>query len=105
MAAGLTHDTELFEMSPFCVINFGKEERKTEVVQNGGKNPIWNEKIYFPIKEANERVKVTVWDKETMKNEDFVGSGEFIVDDATTKCDLFFQGSPAGIVYVRLRLL
>lgn len=92
-------------MSPFVSVTFGGETKNTPVIDKGGKNPVWNHKIFFPLKFAETQAKVAVWDKETLKTDDFVGQGVFPINESCTKCTLQFEGAIAGTVYLRIRLL
>jgi Ca2+-dependent lipid-binding protein len=76
------------------------------VLEKGGKNPVWNDKLYFPLKHVEgDRVRLTVWDKETLKNDDMVGEGQFKPEETCTKCPIRYNGKAAGIIYIRVRLL
>jgi len=46
----LIKDTEFWgNMDPFIVLEVGNEKFKTTTVQEGGKNPVWQEKFDIPL--------------------------------------------------------
>ena len=52
-----------------------KIQRKTTVKENS-LNPIFQEIVVFPLKEklvAETRIRVSVWDKDTIGSDDFLG--------------------------------
>jgi hypothetical protein len=60
--------------------------------------------MFFPLAK-NDQVKITVWDKESLKRDDLVGEGVISIEGMSNKCQLLFEGKPAGHVYVKIRLL
>lgn len=52
-------------------------------------------------------MSVSVWDKETLKNDDLVGEAVFDVHDClqVEKIPLLFGGKSAGTLFVKIRLL
>lgn len=105
VAATLTHNTEFVgNMSPYCTVIYESEIKSTKIATRAGKNPVWNEVFTFLIKDST-LVKIEVWDKETLKKDDFIGAGSLSIDESTPKCLLHFNGQPAGIVYVKVQLI
>jgi hypothetical protein len=79
-SAKLTHDTEFMgKMDPYVVIKIGANTQKTKVHEDGGKTPKWDETFKFPAVRIGDIVNYEIWDKETMKKDDFVGSGSFSI--------------------------
>lgn len=92
-------------MSPYCKVAYNGEEKHTRVIDEGGKNPVWNDKMYFPLNHKAEEVRISVWDKETLKKDDLIGEGVIKVHSSSNKCVLMFEGKAAGHIYVKIRLL
>ena len=60
-------------MSPYCIVTYNGENKHTSVKEDGGKNPVWNDKLYFPISHNSDEIRISVWDKETLKKDDLIG--------------------------------
>lgn len=85
LKARLTHDTESFgKMDPYVRIQIGKAEQKTVVKQDAGKNPEWNETFEFGARNG-ELLDVSIWDKEDVTKDDFVGGTKIMVDESVMK--------------------
>ena len=83
--ATLTHDTEAFgKMDPYVRLIVGKVEQKTKVKNDVGKTPEWNETFEFGVR-SGELIDVTIWDKEDVGSDDFVGGAKIIVNAETMK--------------------
>lgn len=77
----LYRDTEFMgRMDPFVqiVVQPDGKEYRTKVLDDGGKNPKWNEIIEIPITNSPDEVtfKITCFDEDIMMN-DFVGQQVF----------------------------
>ncbi|CAG8454463.1 1996_t:CDS:10 [Dentiscutata erythropus] len=63
-----------FDMDPFVVVSFSKHTFRTPVI-NHNLNPVWNEKLHFPVK-RNELesfvIKFSVYDWDKFSNNDYV---------------------------------
>lgn len=57
---------------PLCRVQIGTQESRTQVHQQGGKNPVWNEEFGFDISTEKE-VTIEVLDKETVGADKFMG--------------------------------
>lgn len=64
------------KMDPFAKISIGPSKFETKVADNMGKQPIWNEQFPFLYKKGTDEVMVEVWDKESGKNNNLIGSGK-----------------------------
>ena len=81
--ASLIHDTELMgKMDPFARIIIGKVEQKTTVKSKAGKVPEWNETFEFSAKNG-DLIDFTIWDKEELMADDFVGGTKIVVNTDT----------------------
>lgn len=47
---------------------------------DGGKNPVFQEKINIPLIEGLREITVTVWNSNTITFDDFIGTGRFGID-------------------------
>ena len=76
----LTRNTEFFgKMDPFVQIEIGSQKKRTTTHKNGGKNPNWRgEVLEFDITNEQE-MKLTVFDEESMKSHDLVGTAVFFL--------------------------
>ncbi|KAM0746821.1 hypothetical protein T439DRAFT_329512 [Meredithblackwellia eburnea MCA 4105] len=63
-----------WDMDPFLVISFGKKVFRTRVIRHS-LNPIWDEKLFFPVRrlEANWTVAFNLFDWDKMSSNDHVG--------------------------------
>ena len=59
-------------MDPYVQITFNSKVRKTKVIQEGGKNPQWNEKFVIDVNNYNCDIVFKVFDEDTGKD-DLVG--------------------------------
>ncbi|KAI5474290.1 phosphatidylserine decarboxylase [Pseudohyphozyma bogoriensis] len=63
-----------FDMDAFCVVSFGKKVFRTRVIRHS-LNPVWDEKLFFPIRhtEAHWTVAFNIYDWDKMSSNDHVG--------------------------------
>jgi C2 domain len=75
LQAHLTHDTDFFtNMDPYVIVRVGSQNKRTRILDNAGKCPVWNEEFIFQISEYDNTFSVTVMDKDTFTADDMVGS-------------------------------
>ena len=69
-------------MDPFVVISFGKKVFRTRVIRHS-LNPMWDEKLLFPVRryETNFKVQLTVLDWDKLSSNDYVGDANFDVNE------------------------
>ena len=73
VCAKLTRDTETFgNMDPYVVLMIGNHKERTAVHNEGGKFPSWKDAFVFTV-QGHETMKLAVWDRDTMSNDDLVG--------------------------------
>lgn len=73
-SANLIRDTELVgKMDPYTEITLEGEMKKTTVKDEGGKNPVWGEKLIFILKKPESELFVEVKDLD-MTTSDLVGT-------------------------------
>jgi Ca2+-dependent lipid-binding protein len=58
-------------MDPYVKIKCGSTILQSEVHENGGKNPHWNQALKFNIS-TEDIVHIEVWDKDVIKHDDLV---------------------------------
>lgn len=111
--AKLTHDTEaLGDMKPYCLIKINYREYRTDVLK--GKSPQWNQPFIFDDVRSGMTIELSVWDKESMKEDDLVGIGRLRVSDIMSQQNQikevplhYFEGNKekkAGWVRVETRV-
>lgn len=64
-------------MDPYCMIKFGKQEQKSTVSDDGGMFPTWTDKFEFKRTCEEDLVYVTIWNKNNIMADDFMGEGAF----------------------------
>ncbi len=67
-------------MDPFVQFYINRKKYKTRSIQDGGKTPIWNEKLQIPYNTINDSIVMTCYDEDIMMD-DFVGEAEYKVSD------------------------
>ena len=64
---------ETFQTSdPYCMIEIGDKTSKTKHVTSN-LNPDWNEEFEFMVSEGNDVLTLSIWDKNTIKKDVFMG--------------------------------
>lgn len=72
--AELLRDTDTMgRMDPFFVCRIGGVEQKSNVIEEGGKHPKWNEKFTFILETIPSKISFAVMDKD-VTNDDVVGT-------------------------------
>jgi hypothetical protein len=68
-------DAQVFgRQDPFCKITVGHRTFQTKVHDNGGRNPVWNDKFVFDVSDAQlQQLTIEIWDKNFVSN-DYIGS-------------------------------
>lgn len=71
-----------FDMDPFVVVSFGKKSFKTRFKRHT-LNPSWGEVLFFNVKKSQMgfALKASVYDFDSITNNDFVGSVSFVLKD------------------------
>lgn len=67
--AQLTNQELIGSMDPFVKVRSSSGEFRTQVAQNQGTNPVWNESFNVP---AAGDVNLSIWDKDTLSADDFL---------------------------------
>lgn len=92
----LTHDMEVMgKMDPFVKVEIGKTKKwSSKVVLKGGTKPDFKSQTkLFDIEQSdNPKITFSVYDKETLGNDDFVGSGVFDLKNLKKYKDKTFEG-------------
>ncbi|KAE8684323.1 putative ADP-ribosylation factor GTPase-activating protein AGD11 [Hibiscus syriacus] len=66
---------DMVSSDPYVILALGQQSVKTRVIKNN-LNPVWNESLMLSIPENVPPLKVLVYDKDTFKNDDFMGDAE-----------------------------
>jgi phosphatidylserine decarboxylase len=75
-----------FDMDPFVIVTYGTSTFRTRAIRHN-LNPIWNEKLFFHVRNTQEnyKIKFAVYDKDKFSGNDFVGSQELTISDIVQK--------------------
>ncbi|XAR72925.1 hypothetical protein NMG60_11019733 [Bertholletia excelsa] len=69
-------DTEwISRQDPYVCLEYGNTKFRTRTCTDGGKNPTFQEKFIFTLIEGLRELKVVVWNSNTIRYDDFIGSG------------------------------
>ncbi|XP_031488965.1 elicitor-responsive protein 1-like [Nymphaea colorata] len=98
-AKGL-HNTEfLAKMDPYVVIQCRNYERKSNIAKDQGSNPVWNEKISFPVQlpcvDDQLKLVLRILDKDTFSSDDFVGETTIHLKELIT------EGEENGVAEIK----
>ena len=64
-------------MDPYCLVKTGTNSNKTRVHEGAGMQPVWNDSFKYKIRDINtDKIKLQVFDEETIKSDDLVGGTE-----------------------------
>ncbi|KAI9265639.1 phosphatidylserine decarboxylase-domain-containing protein [Sporodiniella umbellata] len=71
-----------FDMDPFVIVSYGSSTFRTRAIRHN-LNPVWNEKLYFHVRNTQEnyKIKFAVYDKDKFSNNDFVASQELSISE------------------------
>ena len=89
----MTRDTEMVgDMDPYVQIHYDGNIYKTQILDEGGKHPVWNMSFDISIKNISDEITFVVYDKDiTMSDE--IGRRTLIIKDIVEKdgyVDKFF---------------
>ncbi|CAG8474160.1 3475_t:CDS:10 [Diversispora eburnea] len=81
-----------FDMDPFVVVSFSKKTFRTQVISHD-LNPVWNEKLHFPILKSEEKysIKFTVYDWDKFSDNDLVASKYLSVKPLIDKAEQKYE--------------
>ena len=65
---------------PFAVLELGKQKYETQVINGGGKKPVWNEKVIFEVDGTSQALTVSVLDKDPYSSDYNSGSTILLQD-------------------------
>ena len=75
---------ETFQTSdPYCMIEIGDKSGKTKHISSN-LNPDWNEDFEFMVTEGNDVLTLSIWDKNTIKKDVFMGYAFVSIHDCPT---------------------
>ena len=61
-------------MDPYIVIEYGSFKERTKTKSQAGQFPIWNEYIEFDLKSNINRMRISCYDSDFFKYDDFLGA-------------------------------
>ncbi|KDO29388.1 hypothetical protein SPRG_05925 [Saprolegnia parasitica CBS 223.65] len=69
------HDAQTFgKQDPYCKISVGHRTFKTRVHDNGGRNPVWNDKFVFEVADMQlSQLVIEIWDS-NYTSDDYIGT-------------------------------
>ncbi len=89
--AQLTRDTEMFgKMDPYVKITHGNTVVKSQVNEDGGKTPKWNDSLQMPFYN-NQNIVIEVYDKEKVGTDKIIGDGILMADQVIQQPNGHFQ--------------
>ncbi|KAJ4809416.1 Calcium-dependent lipid-binding (CaLB domain) family protein [Rhynchospora pubera] len=69
-------DTEMFtEQDPYVCLEYANSRLRTRTCKDGGRNPVFGEKFQIPLVEGLTDLNIVVWNSNTLRQDDFIGSG------------------------------
>ena len=83
------HGTPPPTQSPYCIFRLGNEQHRTQVCHDGGKQPFWNDTIFFNSA-TDCLLRVQVWDEDAV-SDDLVGEGQLDIRQVNNGRD---EGTP-----------
>ncbi|XP_024980373.1 elicitor-responsive protein 1-like [Cynara cardunculus var. scolymus] len=70
-------DTEwISRQDPYVCVEYGSNRSRTRTCTDGGKNPTFQEKFVYTLIEGLRELNVNVWNSNTLKHDNFIGSGK-----------------------------
>ena len=110
LSADLERDTDLFsKMDPYVIFRLNDQKAKSQIKDEAGKNPEWNESFSFRCKEGDV-LFFNVMDKDPGKDDE-VGNGrvnvhrDFIDNRASYLYPIQFKGKQVGTVTLQLMFM
>jgi hypothetical protein len=105
--ATLTHDTEAFgKMDPFVIIKTNLYKEKSQIHEDGGKKPVWNQVFNIPSDKLIDILEFEVWDHDRL-DDDLIGTGYISISVLTTAFEkkeetipLKYKGKSAGELHI-----
>uniref|UniRef100_A0A804IEC6 C2 domain-containing protein n=1 Tax=Musa acuminata subsp. malaccensis TaxID=214687 RepID=A0A804IEC6_MUSAM len=69
-------DTEwISRQDPYVILEYATTKFRTRTCTDGGRNPSFQEKTALSLIEGLREISVSVWNKNTVSHDDFIGSG------------------------------
>ncbi|KAK2386063.1 putative ADP-ribosylation factor GTPase-activating protein AGD11 [Trifolium repens] len=83
---------DLMTSDPYVILSLGHQSVKTRVIKNN-LNPVWNESLMLSIPESIPPLKVIVYDKDSFKNDDFMGEAEIDIQPLVSAAKAYEKSS------------
>ncbi|PWA43312.1 extensin [Artemisia annua] len=72
----LKYNEWISKQDPYVCVEYGSYKSRTCVCKDGGKNPTFQEKFVYNVIEGLGELNISIWNKKTFTNDDFIGSGK-----------------------------
>ena len=79
-ARNLANKEMMSKSDPYCMVELGKQSQKTKHIDSN-LNPDWNGEFNFTVEEGEHILSLSVWDKNTIKRDNFMGYTYVSFDD------------------------
>lgn len=93
---------DAFSSDPFVVITMGEQKVKTRVIKNNC-NPEWNDELTLSIKDLNVPIILTVYDKDTFTEDDYMGDAGIVVEPYIECLKMGLKDLPNGTTVSRVQ--
>ncbi|XP_010552702.1 PREDICTED: protein C2-DOMAIN ABA-RELATED 9 isoform X2 [Tarenaya hassleriana] len=89
---------------PYVVLTLRQQKLKTRVVNNDC-NPVWNEHLTLSVKDMNDPIHLTVYDKDRFSGDDKMGDADIDIQPylEAMQMGIDFQKLPNGCAIKRVR--
>lgn len=83
---------DIMTSDPYVILSLGHQSVKTRVIKNN-LNPVWNESLMLSIPENIPPLKIIVYDKDSFKNDDFMGEAEIDIQPLVSAAKAYEKSS------------
>lgn len=83
---------DIVTSDPYVILSLGHQSVKTRVIKNN-LNPVWNESLMLSIPENIPPLKIIVYDKDSFKNDDFMGEAEIDIQPLVSAAKAYEKSS------------
>ncbi|GAB2296960.1 hypothetical protein Dimus_031064 [Dionaea muscipula] len=87
---------------PYVVVSVGCQKLKTRVIKNDC-NPYWNDELTLTITDPSLPIKLTVYDKDTLTDDDKMGRAEFDIRPYLDCLQMGLEKLPIGTAVKKIQ--
>ena len=92
-AATFAKETDTFSKTdPYVEVKVGQQVQRTRVIEEGGRNPRWNDQLNFTAT-LQDNIRFRIFDKDVAKTDDFIGEVNVPVSKVKTEGKGNFQST------------